>query len=77
MGEIFVSKVAELRRARGLTQQQLAEELGVALSTIRNWETGRQATDTFVKVDRLCRRLGCTPADLYRVTDPMSDEVEN
>jgi transcriptional regulator with XRE-family HTH domain len=64
MGEIFVSKVAELRRARGLTQQQLAEELGVALSTIRNWETGRQATDTFVKVDRLCRRLGCTPADL-------------
>lgn len=72
---IFVSKVSELRKAQGLTQQQLATELGVSLSTVRNWETGRQAVDTFVKIDRLCGALNAKPSDLYDSVDPLKDEV--
>jgi transcriptional regulator with XRE-family HTH domain len=75
MGEIFVSKVSELRKAQGLTQQQLAVKLGVSLSTVRNWETGRQAVDTFVKIDKLCETLKVGPSDLYDSIDPMEGEA--
>lgn len=65
MGEIYVSKVAELRKKRELTQRQLADLVGVDPSTIRNWERNRNSTDTFVKLARLCEVLECTPADLF------------
>lgn len=32
--------IAASRRARGLTQQQLAEELGVTNRAVSKWETG-------------------------------------
>lgn len=32
---------ADLRRKQGLTQQQLANELGVTQSTVAMWETGK------------------------------------
>lgn len=32
--------IAESRRARGLTQQQLAGELGVTNRAVSKWETG-------------------------------------
>jgi len=33
--------IRELREARGLTQQQLASELGIAMVTVYSWERGR------------------------------------
>lgn len=71
-----MSKVASLRRAKGLTQQELATQLGVSLTTVRNWETGRQATETFAKIDRLCLILDASPSDLYEVKDPLKGEQE-
>lgn len=35
-------KIKRLRRAAGLTQQQLAAQLGVTAQTIKNWEAGRR-----------------------------------
>lgn len=32
--------IAALRRARGLTQEQLAEQLGVSAPAVSKWETG-------------------------------------
>lgn len=32
--------VKEIRNKLGLTQEELAKELGVALRTVQNWETG-------------------------------------
>lgn len=37
------SLVAEIRSARGLTQEALARELGVSFSTVNAWEAGRSA----------------------------------
>ncbi len=37
------SQIRELRHALGLTQQGLAQELGVRQQTISDWETGAYA----------------------------------
>lgn len=34
----LVKRIAELRRAQGLTQQQLAEQLGIAQQTLAHYE---------------------------------------
>lgn len=34
-------RIAELRAELGLTQNQMAEELGVRQQTVSEWETGR------------------------------------
>lgn len=53
----------ELRESRGLRQEDLAQLLGVKLSTYRTWEQGT----TGIKLDRafaICDVLHCTPNDL-------------
>jgi transcriptional regulator with XRE-family HTH domain len=40
-GASFPERLTATRRARGLTQKQLARELGVGPTTIRDWENGR------------------------------------
>jgi DNA-binding XRE family transcriptional regulator len=37
----FPSLVRDLRQVRGLTQEQLAREIGVTFSTINGWENGK------------------------------------
>lgn len=39
-------KVKELRKSRGLLQQQLADRAGVSMQTISNLENGRHVPDT-------------------------------
>ena len=40
MGEAFPEKLKTYRMIHGLTQQQLADVLGVVLPTVQTWETG-------------------------------------
>ena len=40
-----------LRRERGITQEQLAEELGVSGRTISRWETGSNMPDISLLVE--------------------------
>ena len=38
-------RIAELRRQRGISQQQLAEHVGVTFQTVSKWETGTTMPD--------------------------------
>ena len=69
MGEIYVSKIAELREQAGLTQRQLADLVDVDPSTVRNWERNRSSADSFVKFAKLCDALQCGPHELYKSED--------
>ena len=40
MGESFPEKLKAYRMLKGLTQQQLADVLGVVLPTVQTWEAG-------------------------------------
>jgi len=64
MGEIPMSRVAELRRQADLTQRELANLVGVTESTIRNLENNRNGIEQIERVIKLCRALNCKPEDL-------------
>ncbi len=52
------------RRAKGLTQKQLAAELGKYQSDYSEYETGKVRLD-YEKIVYLCRRLDITPDELF------------
>lgn len=45
----FPALVRALRQRRGLTQEQLAQELGVSFSTVNVWENGKRAPLPFLR----------------------------
>ena len=57
--------IAELRTEAGLTQQQLADALGVTDKAVSRWETGRGFPDVSILED-LADALGCSVAELLR-----------
>ncbi|WP_022763068.1 helix-turn-helix domain-containing protein [Butyrivibrio sp. AD3002] len=48
--------ICDLRKEKGLTQKQLADEIGVSDKTVSKWENGRGMPDTSIMPD-LCRVL--------------------
>lgn len=55
--------IARKRKEKNVTQEQLAERLGVSNKTISKWETGKCMPDYSV-VKSLCEELGITIAEL-------------
>ena len=55
--------IALKRKQNNLTQEQLAEKLGVSNKTISKWETGKCMPDYSI-VKTLCEELGVTMAEL-------------
>lgn len=55
--------IAQKRKEKCLTQEQLAEKLGVSNKTISKWETGKCMPD-YAVVQSLCGELGITVAEL-------------
>ena len=49
--------ISDMRKEKGLTQKQLAQEVGVSDKAISKWENGRGMPDTSLMPD-LCRVLG-------------------
>ena len=59
-----------LRVNAGLTAQQVAQELGVAESTVRNWDKGRTEPQLRLgQVQTLARLYGCSLEDLIAAVD--------
>lgn len=64
MNQIVTGKFISLKRKqKNLTQEQLAEKLGVSNKTISKWETGKCMPDYSI-VKSLCEELGVTVAEL-------------
>ena len=54
------------RRAKGLTQKQLAKELNKYQSDYSEYETGKIQLD-YEKIVYLCQRLDITPNELFDI----------
>ena len=55
--------LGQVRREQGLTQEQLAQRLGVSQRTVSRWETGRNMPDISM-LTALCAQLDITVAEL-------------
>ncbi len=55
--------IAEKRREKNLTQEALAERLGVSNKTVSKWENGKSMPD-YAVVEALCTELDITVAEL-------------
>ena len=55
--------ISQKRKEKNLTQEQLAEKIGVSNKTISKWETGKCMPDYGV-VQSLCKELEITVAEL-------------
>jgi len=65
-----MSKLQEIRKANGLTQNELAERISVKPQTIRSYEQGWRNLNKaeFSILLKLCNTLGC------KLTDILDDE---
>lgn len=68
---VFISKK---RKEMNLTQEQLAEKLGVSNKTISKWETGKCMPDYSI-VKPLCEQLNITVAELMDGRDAEEKSV--
>jgi transcriptional regulator with XRE-family HTH domain len=57
-------RIAELRVAKGWTQAEFAEALGIAVQNVGRMEQGRQDFRVRTLV-RVARKLGCEPGELW------------
>jgi transcriptional regulator with XRE-family HTH domain len=64
------------RRERGWTQLRLAEQLGVAMTTVRSWESGERSPSLQMRL-RLCDLFGTTPAQLGLEPDGARQPLED
>lgn len=62
------NNLAEMRKRAGMTQQQLADILGVTQQTIWYYENGRRDIKSGMLIE-MSKAIGCTVADLLGVSD--------
>lgn len=69
------SFIALKRREKNLTQEALAERLGVSNKTVSKWENGKSLPD-YAVVEALCRELEISVAELLgaKVQEPQNRE---
>lgn len=73
-GELkVISKVAEYRKRKNLSQDALAQILGTTKTTIQNWESGR-SLGAVIRLLRLCLELDADLRDLFPVSKEKNEE---
>ena len=60
-----MTKLGTLRKAAGLTQQQLADHMGVSRSTVAMWETGENAPSSKYLLE-LAKALSCSLDEILK-----------
>lgn len=71
---VIGSYIARKRKEQKLTQEQLAEQLGVSNKTISKWENGKCMPDYSI-IQKLCDALHVTLPELMDGEDAAEDSV--
>ena len=74
MPVFFGEKIRNARKSLGLTQRQLAEQLGVSNTSISNWEKGLSRPDADM-IQKLCDVLRLQPNDFYGTNETPDDGI--
>ncbi|MBR4895167.1 MAG: helix-turn-helix transcriptional regulator, partial [Clostridia bacterium] len=68
-------KIKDLRKKADLTQDRLADYLGVSSQAVSKWEVG-QASPDLALIAPLCRVFGCSADELLGIGQEKEDERE-
>lgn len=60
--------ITKKRKEKNLTQEKLAEKIGVSNKTISKWETGKSMPD-YATIPLLCEELGISVSELMDAED--------
>lgn len=67
-GEVVLKGLKALRTAEKLSQEELAERLGVSSRQVSRWETGE--SDTLASlIPKICEVLGCSLNQLWGIPE--------
>ena len=67
-------RITELRREKGLTQQELADRLYVSRQLVSKWESGERRPD-YKTVEKIAETLDAKPEDIVREEDVIIEEL--
>ena len=75
---MFSEKLLLARKKSNLTQEELAEKIGVSRQTVAKWENGDSAPDIEM-ADRLCLTLDVSLDELVRepLAEPPKNDLQN
>jgi transcriptional regulator with XRE-family HTH domain len=68
-----ISKLAEYRKNKGLSQDELAQQTGLTKTTVQNWENGRNL-GAVIRVLKVCQRLDVDIRELFDLKDTNDEE---
>ncbi|NEP02837.1 MAG: helix-turn-helix transcriptional regulator [Symploca sp. SIO2E9] len=66
----------EIRKKRGLSQNNLAVKSGLSPNSIRRIEGNEATSIPVATMDKLCKALNCEPGDLYHYDPSLPQEEE-
>ncbi len=69
MDNIFCENLKSARIKKGMTQEQVASAVGVAVTTYSNWELGKREPNV-LKIKALAKVLGVTGNELLGLDPP-------
>ncbi len=75
MNQLLIGQyITRKRKEKNLTQEQLAEKLGVSNKTISKWENGKCMPDYSI-IENLCKELSITIAELMDGENAEKDSI--
>ena len=72
----IANRLAQLRKQKGLSQEQLAEKLGLSRQAVSKWERAEASPDTDNLIC-LARIYGVSLDDLLNTEEPLEDIVRD
>ncbi|MDR2492335.1 MAG: helix-turn-helix transcriptional regulator [Coriobacteriales bacterium] len=70
----IAQRLAELRRQKGYSQEELAEQLGISRQAVSKWERAESSPDTDNLI-ALARLYGCSLDDLLAIQPVLEDDM--
>ena len=67
-------RIKEIRKARGLSAEEVAEKLDISLSTLYRYENSSISKVPIDVIDKLCTVLGVTTSELMGNGEPADSE---
>ena len=67
--EKFMKRIHELRDSKNLSQEALAEKVGVSNVNLSKLKNGKVSAIRFSTLNAICKALNCQPGDVLEYTE--------